>query len=453
MTQIKSQVIPGLESLLVPISELNLDPDNVRLHPEKNLEAIKSSLSELGQHVPLVVQRDGMRVRVGNGRLEAAIALGWTHIAAVVVDEDDVSATARAIADNRAGELAEWDTPALAAALASLGDSGADYDVGFSSEDLAGILVQLESDLEDPVLPEEPQEEGEGETQREVRNPEFPADGSGSLLLLAGDASLRLSGIQDGSVNLVVTSPPYAYQRKGTYGGTPADEYCDWFIPIAKQLKRVLADDGSLVINIKESVVDGQRHLYVLELIQRMVSQVGFLWVDEYIWHKKNCMPGGWPNRLRDSWERLLHFSKRPEFVFRKDDVRIPAAAATVARKERLTGKDHQRHESAAGSGLGRSQSSTVKDEMVLPSNVLHLAVECSNVGHSAAFPDSIPEFFIRLLSDEDGTVLDPFMGSGTTFRAGHRLHRHVIGCEKEREYVDLMVERIPGLEVDLGAD
>lgn len=129
-----------LRPLAVPIGELNADPANARRHPDRNLAAIEASLRRWGQRFPIVVQRQGMVVRAGNGRLEAARRLGWTHLAAVVVDEDSVEATAFALADNRSAELAEWDDGALAALLQSL---PTDVPTGFSDGDLEALLAEL----------------------------------------------------------------------------------------------------------------------------------------------------------------------------------------------------------------------------------------------------------------------------------------------------------------------
>lgn len=129
-----------LRPLAVPICELNADPANARRHPDRNMAAIEASLRRWGQRFPIVVQRQGMVVRAGNGRLEAARRLGWTHLAAVVVDEDSVEATAFALADNRSAELAEWDDGALAALLQSL---PTDVPTGFSEGDLEALLAEL----------------------------------------------------------------------------------------------------------------------------------------------------------------------------------------------------------------------------------------------------------------------------------------------------------------------
>lgn len=148
----KCRVLKGLESLLVPIGELNEDPKNARSHPDVNFEAVKRSLAELGQHSPLVVQRQGSIVRVGNCRLRAARALGWTHVAAVITDESDVVAMARAIADNRTAELAEWDQDELAdivrllhAELSETAEGLLSVEVtGFSEREIEKILARAD---------------------------------------------------------------------------------------------------------------------------------------------------------------------------------------------------------------------------------------------------------------------------------------------------------------------
>ena len=113
--------------------------------------------------------------------------------------------------------------------------------------------------------------------------------------------------IAKSSVNLIVTSPPYADQRKGNYGGIHADRYVKWFLPKSAVFMEALAEDGSFVLNIKEKAIGGEKHRYVYELALAMRDQ-GWRLVDEYCWHKKNSYPGKWPNRFRDSWERLYHF-------------------------------------------------------------------------------------------------------------------------------------------------
>lgn len=103
--------------------------------------------------------------------------------------------------------------------------------------------------------------------------------------LILGDCSKELKNFEDNSIDLVITSPPYADARKNTYGGIHPDKYVQWFLPITKELLRVLKPTGSFILNIKERVHNGQRHTYVIELILEMKKQ-GWLWTEEYMWHK-----------------------------------------------------------------------------------------------------------------------------------------------------------------------
>ena len=135
-----------LRALAVPIASLSLDPANARLHPERNLNAIQASLRAYGQRKPLVVRRAGMIVTAGNGTLEAARALGWTHVAAVVVDDDALTATGYAIADNRTAELAEWDDEALARLLGELRLEEVDLDaLGWSAAEVEALVAEAVS--------------------------------------------------------------------------------------------------------------------------------------------------------------------------------------------------------------------------------------------------------------------------------------------------------------------
>ena len=128
-----------------------------------------------------------------------------------------------------------------------------------------------------------------------------------NIKLYNGNCLDVLKTFEDNTIDLIVTSPPYSDQRKSTYGGIHPDKYVEWFLPISLELLRVLKPTGSFVLNIKEKVCNGERHTYVIQLILALREQ-GWLWTEEYMWHKKNSFPGKWPNRLRDGWERLLHF-------------------------------------------------------------------------------------------------------------------------------------------------
>lgn len=260
--------------------------------------------------------------------------------------------------------------------------------------------------------------------------------------LTIGDSLEGLKKIPDNSINLIVTSPPYADARKSTYGGVKVDEYVDWFLPYAQEMMRVLADDGSFILNIKEKVVNGERHTYVMELVIAL-KKMGWLFTEEYMWHKTTTTPGKWPNRFRDLWEHCYHFTKNKKFVMNQEAVMVPIGDWSKSRLKNLSDNDKERKNSGSGSGYGKKVDNWVGKDKVYPGNVLHGASETTNTGHSAAFPVWLPEWFIKLFSNPGDSILDPFMGSGSTAIAALNLGRDVIGFELLEAYADLSVERV----------
>jgi len=264
-----------------------------------------------------------------------------------------------------------------------------------------------------------------------------------------GDSRKELKKLSNNSVDLIITSPPYADQRKNTYGGIHPDNYVDWFLPISEQLLRVLKPTGTFILNIKEKVSEGERNTYVMELILAMRRQ-GWLWTEEFIWHKKNCYPGKWPNRFRDAWERLLQFNKDKHFNMYQDEVMVPMGDWAKTRLKNLSQTDKNRDNSKVGSGFGKNISNWLERDKAYPTNVLHLATECSNKNHSAAFPEELPEWFIKLFTKEKDTVLDPFMGSGTTLFVSNRMKRHSIGIDIVSEYYKMVKQKVQPVELYL---
>jgi DNA modification methylase len=252
-----------------------------------------------------------------------------------------------------------------------------------------------------------------------------------------GDCREILQALPDETVDLIVTSPPYADRRKHTYGGVAPDKYVGWFLPISFELYRVLKPDGSFILNIKERVVEGERGTYVMELVLAMRHQ-GWFWIEEYCWHKKNCYPGKWPNRFRDAWEHCYHFAKQKHFRMYQQAVMVPMGDWAEKRLKKLTKNDLVRDESRSKSGFGKKVINWIGREQVYPTNVLHLATEVSNKNHSAVYPLELPSWFIKLFTQEGDIVLDPFMGSGTTARAAQKLNRKYVGIELEAEYIEI---------------
>jgi len=259
---------------------------------------------------------------------------------------------------------------------------------------------------------------------------------------LIGDCLEVLKNIPDNTFDLIVSSPPYSDQRRSTYGGIHPDDYVKWFLPRAKELLRVLKPTGTFILNIKEKVVNGERHTYVIELIQKMRQQ-GWLWTEEFIWHKKNTHPGKWPNRFRDLWERCLQFNKTKTFNMEQDNVKVPIGDWAKTRLKNLGKNDKRRMVSSVGSGFGKDVSKWIGRDTVYPGNVLHMATECGNKNHSAVFPVGLPEWFIRLFTKEGDLVLDPFAGSGTTAIACVRTKRYYTMIEIQESYKKEIEKRL----------
>lgn len=254
--------------------------------------------------------------------------------------------------------------------------------------------------------------------------------------VISGDCLSVLQRMPNDCVDLIVTSPPYADSRKKTYGGIHPDKYVEWFLPITGELLRVLKPTGTFILNIKERTVKGERHTYVIETILEMRKQ-GWLWTEEFIWHKKSCHPGKWPNRFRDAWERCLQFNKQRQFDMYQENVMVPMGDWAKSRLKNLSETDKRRDNSRVQSGFGKNVSNWVNRKMAYPSNVLHMASETGNKNHSATFPLGLPAWFIRLFSKEGDLVLDPFLGSGTTALAAMMQGRHYLGIEIMPEYVE----------------
>ncbi|HHN48558.1 MAG TPA: site-specific DNA-methyltransferase [Bacteroidales bacterium] len=264
--------------------------------------------------------------------------------------------------------------------------------------------------------------------------------------VILGDCRQELKSLSDCSVDLIITSPPYADQRKNTYGGIHPDDYVEWFLPVSEELLRVLKPTGTFILNIKEKVIDGERSIYVMALIMAMRRQ-GWLWTEEFIWHKKNSYPGKCPNRFRDAWERFLQFNKNKKFNMYQEAVMVPMDDWANSRLKKLSDTDKIRDNSKVGSGFGKNISNWLNRGKAYPTNVLHLATECGNKNHSAAFPEELPAWFIKLFTRQGDTVLDPFMGSGTTLFVANRMMRHSIGIDNVKEYSEMVREQLNPVE------
>lgn len=262
-----------------------------------------------------------------------------------------------------------------------------------------------------------------------------------TCMVIHGDSRVELAEF-NGQVDLIVTSPPYADARKNHYDSIHPDKYAEWFLTFHEPFFNALKPTGSLVINIKDKVLDGVRHRYVWHVIEAL-SERGWYAIDDYLWQKPNPMPGYWPTRLRDGWEYCFHLSKSKRPYFNADAVRKPIGDWVESRLRNLGKNDVSRHNSVNASGFGRDISKWVGKQTVLPSNVLNIPLVGKNKGHPAVFPVDLPLFFIKLLCPENGLVIDPFAGSGTTGIAALSLGRQCVLIDNNLEYCQQALDRL----------
>jgi len=262
-----------------------------------------------------------------------------------------------------------------------------------------------------------------------------------SCTVSLGDSRTILEKYQ-GQADLIVTSPPYADARSKHYDSIHPDEFADWFMTFHESFYNALKPDGSMIINIKDKVVDGVRHRFVWQTIQKLCDE-GWYSIDDYLWHKTNPMPGRWPTRLRDGWEYCFHLCKSKRPYFDPDAIKKPIGKWAKTRMSNLGENDLTRHNSVNDSGFGRDLSKWSNKETVSPSNVLSVALVGKNKKHPAVFPVELPTFFIKLLSPIGGLVIDPFGGSGTTGIAAMQTGRNSIVIDNNPDYILAAVDRI----------
>lgn len=421
-------------------SDLKADPANRRRHPARNVSMMTASLRDVGAARSIVIDETDT-VLAGNGIVAAATAAGISGVRVIEAEGDELIAVRRrglsdeqkrrlAMYDNRTAELAEWSVEQLAADVRA----GLDFAPFFDTKELASLLTaasatpgRTDPDAEPDVRP-----------TTIARGDVFAL---GSHRLLCGDARdlvdvARVMG--ETRAALCVTSPPYASQRQydTTSGFTPIapDDYVAWFHEVQAAIATVLAPDGSYCLNIKEHCDDGQRHLYVKDLTLAHVRRWGWRFVDEFCWRDtKNGVPGGWPNRFKDAWEPVFHFSRQATIKFN--------ALANGTASEAVFEYSAQTAKTRTGSGLLGVKATSERAGVARPSNVIECA-SASTGGHSAAFPVALPAWFMRAFTDPGDTVYEPFGGSGTTIIAAEQLGRAGCALEISPSYCQVAIDR-----------
>ena len=276
-----------------------------------------------------------------------------------------------------------------------------------------------------------------------------------------GDGLDVLKGVPDSSINLVLTSPPYALHFKKAYGNVPKSQYVEWFLPFAREIKRVLTDDGSFVLNIGGAWNSGvpTRSLYHFKLLIALVEEVGFHLAQECFWYNpaKMPVPAEWVTvrriRVKDAVEYVWWLSKT-EWPKASNRGVLRGYSKDMKRLNQRGLRDTVR---PSGHSVGATFSE-VSNGGSIPPNVIEpdlpvdmlkfgnnsandsYTLRCKEAGlkiHPARFPAALPEFFIKLLTNTDDVVLDPFAGSNTTGAVAEQLLRRWIAVDDSQDYLE----------------
>ena len=423
-------IVEGLRPLAVKISTLRPDGDNVRVHGERNLEAIAESLKAFGQQKPIVVDPSG-QVIAGNATLAAAEQLGWEHLAIVVSGLRGRRRAAYAIADNRTAELAEWDASALARQIDELSAAGEAQATGFSAKEIDELIAELKAQdggLTDPDHVPDP--------------PDKPVTRGGDLWIL-GDHRLLCGDARDGDCHekvlagerapLAVTSPPYGVGKAYEEQGIEA-----WFETVRPVIAALAGHADVIVWNIGDATPTGSQFIEpTFAYSIRMFEEHGYrpLWVR--IWMKPGMNFGGGPywhvtNKPAPQYECLAALAgedcaESPDM----DRESLP----DVTDFEWLLAFAHAKHRFVKRLSISdRRQWGWA--------GVWRMNTVKANDDHPAKFPAELPSRAIKMHSDSGDLVLDPFGGSGTTMIAAEALGRRGRLIELDEKYCDVAVAR-----------
>lgn len=262
-----------------------------------------------------------------------------------------------------------------------------------------------------------------------------------------GDCMILVKKLPDNSIDLVVTSPPYAdtvSYGKDVETFNPGT-YVDWFLPLFNEAKRFLKDSGSFILNINDRATNGERSIYVYELVTRIVKETGLKLFDRYIWFKKSALPMPGEKRLNDRIEYIFHFIKdSKKFKTNTDEVRVPYKEISLKRfRNKVHGNDIVKSDGTTE--LSQRGSSKANPKGAKPITVFRFNTGSAlrGIKHPAPFHPDLPEWFIKWLTDEKDVVLDPFMGGGTVAEVSRKLKRNYVGFEINPLYIKMIEERL----------
>lgn len=425
---------PKIEQRLV--ADLIPYAANSRTHSDAQVAQIAASIKEFGWTNPILVSGDDTII-AGHGRLLAARKLALVEVPVIVLDHlSKAQQRALVIADNQLALNAGWDMNMLKAEIEDLDLENFNLELlGFDDDFLDGLLETVPSVrlADEDSVPEMPK------TAKTIVGDVWVL---GNHRLMCGDCKSfgDVAKVLAGKmINLVVTSPPYAsqreYDKESSFKPIRVDEYVDWYEDIATNIYANLENDGSYFCNIKPNAEGIKRELYVFDLVLAHARKWQWNYADEFCWERAG-IPQQVARRFKNQFEPIYHFTKG-EWKFNPDAVKHESKAVPKAKGKgagNTNAAQRQGHVSAV-------DGNDVAAGMAYPGNRLP-TFQSEALGHPAAYPVGLPEFFIKAYTDPDDVVFDPFMGSGSTLMAAEKNGRNAYGLELSPLYVDLIINR-----------
>jgi len=455
------------------LSEYKDDPRNANSGSDRGNQMIDDSLDQVGPGRSLVADANDY-LPAGNKTKQAAERAGIVDVIEVETDgdaiivhkrkdwdllsDDDKRARLYAYFDNRTSQVSlNWDASQIAADV----ESGLDLGMMFDPGEMAFLIgndavYDPNEDVPNFNMDNIPKENVGAILQQKWNTASgqlwiIPSRNKGEHRIFCGDCRdpMVVQNLFMGkTAQIAVTSPPYAMQRAKSnietndYGGISEDEYVNWFEAVQRHTSDILADGGSFFINIKPHSSEGERVLYVFDLVLAMKRQWGWQFIDEHCW-RRHSVPGKFKRRLKNGFEPIYEFAKPGDnFVFE------PQRMGTRSEDVMIPGQDA---EDMISTGTYFNVSHETQPGIALPENHFE-AFGVRSVAHSAQYPVAVPYRLMMIYSNRGDIVYDPFLGSGTNIHAAERAGRLSYGVELMPEHIAVILEEwsIEGYEPKL---
>lgn len=456
----------------LPIHELMDAPYNPRidLKPEDiEYQKLKKSIKEFDYVEPIIYNEKTGNIVGGHQRVKVLKELGYDEIDVSVVHLSETKEKSLNLALNKIS--GEWDYPKLKDVLEELDTGAFDMEItGFDDGEIEDLLTQYRKDEKEDIF--DPEEEAEKiETPMVSKGDIWQL---GNHRIMCGN-SAKIEDVQKlmakKKADMIFTSPPYADQREydieSEFKPIRHEEYVGWFEPIAANIITIMKDKASFFLNIKEDVVNGERSLYVMELILHLKKNLGFCYLDEFIW-KKNGLPGKWDNRLKNGFEPIHFMAKDPmkvdcfiQEVEYEEDHNIKSTIINdfeniyhftktkkIKAHPKRRGKKSNNVIISSSNNVNKSRTGNVgvkgktKKGIALPSNVIEIVGNQDSIDHPAMYSVKLVEWFLNIFTNRNAIIYEPFSGGGTNIIACENQERQCYAMEISPKYVDVAIKR-----------